>query len=140
MSETENTENIGFADLGLRPELLDALMELGYEEPTPIQRESIPRLLEGRDLLGQAAPGTGKTAAFALPILERVMDSDRTAPTALVLVNLRCKSQRLSIDTAELLALGFYPSMAGSQSVDSLMPCDGVLMLSSQLRDELWII
>ena len=51
MSETENTENIGFADLGLRPELLDALMELGYEEPTPIQRESIPRLLEGRDLL-----------------------------------------------------------------------------------------
>ena len=69
MSETENTENIGFADLGLRPELLDALMELGYEEPTPIQRESIPRLLEGRDLLGQAATGTGKTAAFALPIL-----------------------------------------------------------------------
>ena len=96
MSETENTENIGFADLGLRPELLDALMELGYEEPTPIQRESIPRLLEGRDLLGQAATGTGKTAAFALPILERVMDSDRTAPTALVLVPTRELAMQVS--------------------------------------------
>ena len=56
-----------FSDLPLRPELLDALTALGYEEPTPIQREAIPPLLEGRDLLGQAATGTGKTAAFALP-------------------------------------------------------------------------
>ena len=61
-----------FADLGLRDELLAALGELGYEEPTPIQREAIPPLLAGRDLLGQAATGTGKTAAFALPILQRL--------------------------------------------------------------------
>ena len=59
-----------FADLGLRPELLAALAALGYEEPTPIQREAIPPLLAGRDLLGQAATGTGKTAAFALPVLQ----------------------------------------------------------------------
>ena len=58
-----------FADLDLRPELLEALAALGYEEPTPIQREAIPPLLAGRDLLGQAATGTGKTAAFALPLL-----------------------------------------------------------------------
>ncbi len=45
---------------------------LGYEEPTPVQRETIPLLLEGRDLLGQAATGTGKTAAFALPMLQRL--------------------------------------------------------------------
>ena len=56
-----------FADLGLGPKLLSVLEELGYEEPTPIQREAIPPLLAGRDLLGQAATGTGKTAAFALP-------------------------------------------------------------------------
>jgi ATP-dependent RNA helicase DeaD len=62
----------GFADLTLRPELLRALTGLGYEEPTPIQREAIPPLLAGRDLLGQAATGTGKTAAFALPILQRM--------------------------------------------------------------------
>ena len=59
----------GFAALGLEASLLTTLEALGYEEPTPIQREAIPPLLEGRDLLGQAATGTGKTAAFALPLL-----------------------------------------------------------------------
>ncbi len=79
-----------FADLGLRPELLDALARLGYEEPTPIQREAIPTMLTGRDLLGQAATGTGKTAAFALPILENLEVGRRgPAPTALVLVPTR---------------------------------------------------
>ena len=81
----------GFADLGLRPELLATLTRLGYEEPTPIQRETIPLLLEGRDLLGQAATGTGKTAAFALPIL--AADPARRAaaiePLALILVPTR---------------------------------------------------
>ncbi len=61
-----------FAELALRPELVEALAELGYEEPTPIQREAIPPLLAGKDLLGQAATGTGKTAAFALPLIERL--------------------------------------------------------------------
>ena len=69
---TEDTTTT-FADLGLRPELLEALSGLGYEEPTPIQREAVPPLLQGRDLLGQAATGTGKTAAFALPMLERIV-------------------------------------------------------------------
>src|SRR4051794_666140 len=61
-----------FADLGLRPELLTALSGLGYEEPTPIQREAIPQLIAGRDLQGQAATGTGKTAAYALPLLQHL--------------------------------------------------------------------
>ena len=65
-------DGVTFEDLGLRPELLGALTALGYEEPTPIQQEAIPPLLEGRDLLGQAATGTGKTAAFALPVLQRL--------------------------------------------------------------------
>ena len=59
-----------FAELGLSPPLIESLTALGYEEPTPIQREAIPPLLDGRDLLGQAATGTGKTAAFALPLLQ----------------------------------------------------------------------
>ena len=79
-----------FADLGLRPELLEALVGLGYEEPTPIQREAVPPILDGRDLLGQAATGTGKTAAFALPILQRLpAHEERTRPMALVLVPTR---------------------------------------------------
>jgi ATP-dependent RNA helicase DeaD len=78
----------GFAALGLRDELLRALDNLGYEEPTPIQRETIPLLLTGRDLLGQAATGTGKTAAFALPALQMI-DAGRRVPQVLVLVPTR---------------------------------------------------
>jgi ATP-dependent RNA helicase DeaD len=79
-----------FADLDLKPELLQALTTLGYEEPTPIQRETIPTLIAGRDLLGQAATGTGKTAAFALPVLQRLAPEPRgPEPTALILVPTR---------------------------------------------------
>ena len=62
----------GFVGLGLDERLLTAISDLGYEEPTPIQREAIPILLEGRDLLAEAPTGTGKTAAFALPVLQRI--------------------------------------------------------------------
>lgn len=79
----------GFAALGLEASLLTTLDTLGYEEPTPIQREAIPPLLEGRDVLGQAATGTGKTAAFALPLLQRIAHGPRHRPTALVLVPTR---------------------------------------------------
>jgi ATP-dependent RNA helicase DeaD len=81
---------VSFADLALAPELVAALTALGYEEPTPIQREAIPALLEGRDLLGQAATGTGKTAAFALPLLQRLgRGTAGSPPRALVLVPTR---------------------------------------------------
>src|SRR5213079_2903488 len=71
-----------FSALGLAPALVTTLAALGYEEPTPIQREAIPPLLAGRDLLGQAATGTGKTAAFALPMLERIHAAPRDAGEA----------------------------------------------------------
>ena len=62
-----------FSSLELDPRLVEAISALGYEEPTPIQSEAIPPMLAGRDLLGQAATGTGKTAAFALPLLQRIV-------------------------------------------------------------------
>lgn len=68
-----------FSDLGLAPELLKALATEGYETPTPIQAQAIPHLLQGRDLLGIAQTGTGKTAAFALPILHRLAADRRPA-------------------------------------------------------------
>lgn len=80
--------NRAFAALGLGPRLLGTLASLGYEEPTPIQREAIPHLLEGRDLLGLAATGTGKTAAFALPLLQ-LIECGAPTPSALVLVPTR---------------------------------------------------
>ena len=86
-----------FGRLELRPELLAALAELGYEEPTPIQREAIPLLLTGSDLMGQAATGTGKTAAFALPILQRLPEGPRgRTPQALVLVPTRELAMQVS--------------------------------------------
>jgi ATP-dependent RNA helicase DeaD len=89
---------ITFAELGLRVELLRALEALGYEEPTPIQREAVPPLLSARDLVGQAATGTGKTAAFALPLLQRVKVGERT-PQAVVLVPTR----ELAVQVAEAI-------------------------------------
>src|SRR3712207_1563826 len=65
-----------FRDLGLSKPLLEALTHLGYDSPTPIQEQAIPALLEGRDVIGQAQTGTGKTAAFGLPLLEYVDPGD----------------------------------------------------------------
>ena len=80
-----------FESLGLGPGLIESLTALGYEEPTPIQAAAIPPLLEGRDLLGQAATGTGKTAAFALPLLQNLPDDALRPgrPRLLVLVPTR---------------------------------------------------
>jgi len=91
--------NSPFIELGLSKDLAQVLTGLGYEEPTPIQSQSIPPLLAGRDLLGQAATGTGKTAAFALPVLQRALSSQRRPgpPAALVLVPTR----ELAIQVAE---------------------------------------
>ena len=88
-----------FEALGLGPKLLAELASLGYEEPTPIQEAAIPPLVAGRDLLGQAATGTGKTAAFALPILERIGSEPALPhkPRALVLVPTR----ELAVQVAE---------------------------------------
>jgi len=94
-TETPETETT-FADLGLAAPILKALEDVGYEIPTPIQARTIPPLLEGRDLLGQAQTGTGKTAAFALPLLSRI-DVELKAPQVLVLAPTR----ELAIQVAE---------------------------------------
>ncbi|GJM74065.1 hypothetical protein HMSSN036_62810 [Paenibacillus macerans] len=61
-----------FAEFGLEPKVLQAITELGFEEATPIQAKSIPIALTGRDLIGQAQTGTGKTAAFGLPLIQKL--------------------------------------------------------------------
>src|SRR3984885_9229829 len=80
-----------FNDFSLSPSLLKAVATLGYTEPTPIQERAIPVVLEGRDLMAAAQTGTGKTAAFALPIIERLMMSPslQRSPRALILVPTR---------------------------------------------------
>ncbi|MDY0137390.1 MAG: DEAD/DEAH box helicase [Thiomicrospira sp.] len=93
MSETLD---ITFESFGLNPLLLKALKDVGYETPSPIQAQAIPPILEGRDILGQAQTGTGKTAAFALPLLSRV-DVKNTQTQVLVLAPTR----ELAIQVAE---------------------------------------
>jgi ATP-dependent RNA helicase DeaD len=91
----------GFASLGLSESLVAAVSALGYEEPTPIQREAIPVLLDGKDVLGMAGTGTGKTAAFALPMIELLSrkGAKSLAPRGLVLVPTR----ELAMQVAEAL-------------------------------------
>ena len=90
------TSTTRFSDLDLRPELLRALDEVGYETPTPIQAETIPLLRDGRSLIGQAQTGTGKTAAFALPLLSR-LDTSRRDLQLMILTPTR----ELAIQVAE---------------------------------------
>lgn len=79
-----------FAELGLSPQLVSSLTALGFEEPTPIQEAAIPAILAGSDVLGQAATGTGKTAAFALPLIERwALGKEPSDPVILVLTPTR---------------------------------------------------
>ena len=116
----------GFSALGLDPRIVSALLALGYEEPTPVQREAIPPLLAGRDVLGQAATGTGKTAAFALPLLHILTPTadakDRLG--ALILVPTR----ELAMQVAE--AVHKYGKAMGITAV----PIYGGSPMETQLR------
>jgi ATP-dependent RNA helicase DeaD len=98
MSDTEQTPVVLFSDLGLSEPVLKAVNQAGYETPSPIQAQSIAPLLEGRDLLGQAQTGTGKTAAFSLPLLSRI-DVKAKTPQMLVLAPTR----ELAIQVAEAI-------------------------------------
>ena len=123
---TADDDPASFADLGLLPELRHALTGLGYEEPTPIQREAIPPLLQARDLLGQAATGTGKTAAFALPVLQRMArDRAELDPMALVLVPTR----ELAVQVSE--AIHRYGRDLGAR----VLPIYGGQPFGRQLRE-----
>ena len=115
-----------FAKLGVSPVLIEALTALGYEAPTPVQEEAIPPLLKGRDVLAQAATGTGKTAAFALPLLQRLSDAKPapSRPSLLVLVPTR----ELAVQVAE--AFHRYGRAIGALTV----PIYGGQEFSQQIR------
>ena len=123
--EEENTPSPSpFAALGLRATVVEALTNLGYEAPTPIQERTIPILIAGRDLIGQAQTGTGKTAAFALPILEKI-DPALKVTQALVL----CPTRELAMQVAD--AIHTY-----AQKLDhiSVLPVYGGAPILTQLR------
>jgi superfamily II DNA/RNA helicase len=84
---SETPDGVTFADLGFSPPLLSAIADTGYTKPTPIQWKAIPEVLAGRDVLGIAQTGTGKTAAFVLPMIERLAQGRARArmPRTLIL-------------------------------------------------------
>jgi len=96
MSNTDDAPNLSFDDLSLSAPISKALKKVGYETPSPIQAEIIPHVMDGRDVIGQAQTGTGKTAAFALPLLSNI-DLKLTTPQVLVLAPTR----ELAIQVAE---------------------------------------
>lgn len=121
---TEDTNEITFAQFGLSEELNKAINDLGYEIPSPIQQKTIPLLLEGKDIIGQAQTGTGKTAAFALPTLQNI-DTTTSRVQALVLTPTR----ELAIQVAE--AFHSYAKHLGRVRV---LPVYGGQSISQQIR------
>ncbi|MDY0269687.1 DEAD/DEAH box helicase [Trichloromonas sp.] len=115
---------VSFADLALAPAVFRVIDEVGYETPSPIQAQSIPPLLEGRDLLGQAQTGTGKTAAFSLPLLSRI-DPALKYPQILVLTPTR----ELALQVAEAMQT-YARHLPGFQ----VLPVYGGQNMSQQLR------
>lgn len=96
---TETTETFEtFADLGISETILKALNEMGFEKPSPIQAQGIPAVLQGSDVIGQAQTGTGKTAAFGIPVLERI-DVSNNAVQAVIL----CPTRELAVQVSEEL-------------------------------------
>ena len=107
----ENT--IKFSDLGISEEILRAVEEMGYTQPSPIQAQAIPFVLEGRDVIGQAQTGTGKTAAFAIPIIDLV-DADFNKPQAIIL----CPTRELAVQVeGEIQKLAKYHKKISSVAI-----------------------
>ena len=125
-AEAESSPNLpadGFESLALIPTLLQAVRDQGFEEPTPIQRRTIPLMLEGRDVIAQAQTGTGKTAAFALPLLQRLDVEQRT-----VQVMVLTPTRELAVQVAgAIYALGRQLNV-------SILPVYGGQPIERQLR------
>ncbi len=120
------TTTVNFSELNLKPEIVKAVTELGYETPSPIQASTIPLILENKDIIGQAQTGTGKTAAFALPVLSQI-DLSKHLPQVIVM----CPTRELAIQVSEAFqayaryfsgfhVLPIYGGQSYSQQINAL--------------------
>ena len=128
MTHPPSNTQIGFDALGITADVAQTLTSLGYEEPTPIQRDAIPPFLAGRDIVGQSATGTGKTAAFALPIIEMLIrDTDRGRGKRRVAALVLVPTRELAMQVAE--AIHKYGKSAGAR----VLPIYGGQSIHQQL-------
>ena len=132
-----------FTDLGLKPELLRGIAEKGYDTPTPIQREAIPAVLSGRDVLANAQTGTGKTAAFVLPILQNLGAPQPGAPRVLVLTPTRELAAQVAASARDygrfvnqLRTVVIFGGVSEKPQIDALRRgCDIVVATPGRLLD-----
>ena len=117
-------DTLQFEDLGLKPQILRGLYKMGFEHPSPIQAKAIPAALEGRDLVGQAQTGTGKTAAFGIPVLQ-MTDPDIKKVQALIL----CPTRELAIQVANEIR-----NMAAFMHGIKVLPIYGGQDISRQIK------
>src|ERR1700722_12722594 len=89
-------ETVMFTELGLSPELLQAIQAMGFEKASPIQAQAIPFIMQGHDIIGQAQTGTGKTAAFGIPLIEKIILKDKNVQGIVL-----CPTRELAIQVAE---------------------------------------
>lgn len=133
---------MNFSDLGLEPELMRAISEKGYDTPTPIQAKAIPAVLSGRDVLAGAQTGTGKTAAFVLPLLQRLKAAHGSLPRALVLSPTRELTAQIA-DNAKLYgkfknirSVVIFGGVSEKPQIQSLRRgCDIVIATPGRLLD-----
>ena len=141
MSDACQQAPLGFAQFDLHPSIMKGIDNAGFEEPRPIQAKTLPAALEGRDILGLAQTGTGKTAGFALPILERIMRDPGPGPRALILAPTRELAAQITAEIRTLAkgtrikAISIYggvgqgPQVTGLRSrPEVLVACPGRLL------------
>ena len=136
---------MSFETFNLHPSIMAGVRALGYAEPTPIQVKSIPPIMQGRDLIGLAQTGTGKTAAFVLPILQRLLRSPRGQVRALIIAPTRelaeqtCDSIKVLAQQTGLRSVAIYGGVSISQQVSKLRNGAGIVVACpGRLLDLLW--
>lgn len=113
-------KNLRFEELNLSSEVLKAIEDKGFEETTPIQAQAIPCIMEGRDVIGQAQTGTGKTAAFGIPILEKLNHEEKVIQAMII-----CPTRELAIQVAEeIRELGKFKKGIGVLPIYGGQPID----------------
>jgi ATP-dependent RNA helicase RhlE len=137
---------MSFQSFSLDPRILADIVAVGYTEPTPIQRRAIPTLLEGRDVVGVAQTGTGKTAAFVLPILERLINGPRGSVRALIIVPTRELAEQIhqavgtlgrgsGLRSATVYGgVGWLPQVNSLRHADVVVACPGRLLAHLEAR------
>ena len=140
------TDGPTFESLGLDPKILKGIHDLGFIRPTPIQAKAIPPILEGRDLIGCAQTGTGKTAAFVLPILHRLLQSGKTRHVRALIVSPTREIAQQSIDHLNSLSrhvhlkgTAIYGGTAMQPQISALMKgLDIISATPGRLLDHVW--